>query len=762
MPLAFLAIIPTPWQISQSKLLGYPLNPTLAFLIAALMSLAYSDLFKRIKYQPYINKTLIKSALSPLCLTGLLFWIKLPVIGVSSINPDDYHNGEFLLPWWLSKSFSYIPFHDYTPARGLVNYLPGFLADIFFDGTAPSQSAATGILVFLFLSLGFLVVSRSIGTMPAFLAFLLMPVYNGFSEIDITVTIVLCLLCELFLKVRSADWLVFWVVLGTGLILFAPGQGGLLIFATIPLGLVSLGRAFRRERLKLLYYVAYGVFVALILALFTPLGQMVFGAVLYLLEQSSINSTAYGIPWSNMNKMKADLPINWFWEAIRASWIVVAIIAGLLIVRAVLKPNISESKRLLVFAVPIALLVILFIPRAAGRIDPGPSRLGIATIWSFSLLLPILLLSAYDYLKKPLILVLTAFAGGLLAPSFGLPEVSAILEKPTIVAFSGENFTDGNDIGMPNLGKGIVDGQQLNRLKSIHHVLSKVLDSGETYLDLTNHNAHYFYLGYPPPIEAGAVYNLVHDNQQLRSVEKLKNKQPPVVLVSADNMLFDGGTAALRSHLIYRYVVLNYVPVKVDGFIYMVRPDRLARFQSLGADTSLSHEEQLSLLDGAFRMQDLQALPIAWGRSFKTLKSQLRPVSQINEKINVVLNSVKRMDRNTYQVTGSDPYIVFLIDSLKLNGKDAGILAFDFSCHQGVGQPILNIHWGSKSAPRSEATVVQFKAENGKLLIPLDAAPRWLNAKSINSIRFDIDNPETCSTFFLSNIVFSQRSVLSP
>ena len=86
MPLAFLAIIPTPWRISQSKLLGYPLHSTLIFLIAALMSLAYFDLFKRIKYQPDINKRLIKSALSPLCLTGLLFWIKLPAIEVSSIK----------------------------------------------------------------------------------------------------------------------------------------------------------------------------------------------------------------------------------------------------------------------------------------------------------------------------------------------------------------------------------------------------------------------------------------------------------------------------------------------------------------------------------------------------------------------------------------------------------------------------------------------------------------------------------------------------
>ena len=44
-----------------------------------------------------------------------------------SIN-DDYHTGEFVLPYWAWKQFGLLPYVDLFPARGWTNVIVGFIA----------------------------------------------------------------------------------------------------------------------------------------------------------------------------------------------------------------------------------------------------------------------------------------------------------------------------------------------------------------------------------------------------------------------------------------------------------------------------------------------------------------------------------------------------------------------------------------------------------------------------------------------------------
>ncbi len=318
----------------------------------------------------------------------------------------------------------------------------------------------------------------------------------------------------------------------------------------------------------------------------------------------------------------------------------------------------------------------------------------------------------------------------------------------------------GRDIGLPNLGNGIIAETQLKRLKAIKHVLSILVDPGETYLDLTNRNTDYFYLGYKPPIEVGAIYNLVSEGQQYRAIRTLDKRPPPVVLASADNVLHDGGTAAYRSHLLYRYVVERYIPIRIDGFIYLVRPDRMARVAEF-ADTkdATTDEYRKSLLDCVFRMAFIEELPVSWGRSLKTLRAKMRLVKSIQPGSPRFLHSVRDDGEGNYSVVGPDPYILLDISDWKLNGSDAGMLSFNFTCKGRSSKPQLEIYWGSKATGLGESTVVRFVAENGPLLVPLDAAPRWLQAKEINRLRFDIADPAPCKTFAITNIQLWQRNI---
>jgi hypothetical protein len=760
-PWFFLILLPTPWISQGHRFYGYPMKPAAWIAVGVLIVIAYVDLVRHWRSRPSSDGSSIESAFSPMCLIGLLLFIKLGAVGIPIINQEDYHFGEFLLPWWSLSAYHMIPYWDFSPARGLVNYVPGFLSSALYDGSAASINATVPFAAAGYLVLCYPLVARSIGVIPAFLAFLLMPFANGISEIDMLITAALCVICEANLRLSPSRWLPVWIVVGTAAVLVAPGQGGLLVLATMPLGIIALFKALTNERARLFSSAGILIVFFAALSILTPLGTMLAGAVRYGIEQTSINSVANGIEWSRSWAVGGTIINQWLWEGARASWILVAIVACVVMLRAAIGGQHDMGKRAIVFAIPIFLLMTLYIFRAAGRIDPGSmSRLGLASIWAFSLLLPILLIAAYGKNCRVFILITCSFLASILSPYFSQLDQMSFIKKTTAVIEAPANVIQGRDIGLANLGNGIIEETQLKRLKAIKHVLNILVDSGETYLDLTNRNTYYFYLGYKPPIEVGAVYNLVSESQQYRAIRRLEKELPPVVLASADNILHDGGSAAYRSHLLYRYVVERYIPIRIDGFIYLVRPDRMARVAAL-ADTkdAMTDEYRKSLLDIVFRMAFIEELPVSWGRSLKSLKTEMLLVKSLQPGNPTSLNSVRDDGGGNYSIEGSDPYITFDISNWKLSGNDAGILTFNFTCTGASSKPQLEIYWGSNATGPSESTVVRFVAENGPLVVPLDAAPRWLQAKEINCLQFDIADPVPCKAFTITNIQLWQRNI---
>ncbi len=765
LPLCFFILLPTPWRDQQHKFYGYAMTPALGILIAVCILAALIDLTWRIRgFVTDENRSPLR-VVSPLCLVALLLLIKAPVAQPSIIPTDDYHWGEFLLPWWLWQEFGYIPFRDYEPARGLVNYVPGMLANLFMNGNAASYIAIQGqpLLMFPFLGIGFFVIASTIGYLPAFLALLLFPGANGLFEIDVLVTSGLCILVSTFLKRRPITWLWLWLTTVSLMVTFGAGNGGLLMLATIPLAAVMLYRAWFEQRQRLLPN-AIALIVGGSVVLLTPAGSVLVGAFRYGIEQSSLNTLSYGIEWVKSRGSQTFLSYP-LWELVRTSWIVASCGIGLLIYRALLQKKTPERQQFLVFAIPIFLLTLLIITRASGRIDPGEfTRLGNASLWVICLLLPILLIKAFGQSGRALNLLVVAILGGLLTTAAGRTlSLDRVARQPVnAVNVTGLKFLDGQQAGLPKLNGGVTDPTHLQRLQTIHSVLQPLLQPGETYLDLTNRNAHYFYLGYPPPIATTAFFNLVHKNQQLRAVHQLEKSTPPVVLASADSLIFDHVPVALRSHLLYRYVIQRYVPFAVGHYIFLIRPDRLAQVQRLAqAGTALppivmgnTEERQLQLLDQAFRSPDIASVPSAWGRSMGSLRREIQPVAAISESLNPTLENLESLGSGRYRSTGPNPSIIFDLTALGLSGRDAGLLAFDFACKKRT--TAMSLRWEGQFPTVSQENVLSFKAMRGQQLVPLDAAPRWLLAQGIKTIRIEILEP-TCSEFSLANVSLYQR-----
>ena len=176
----------------------------------------------------------------------------------------------------------------------------------------------------------------------------------------------------------------------------------------------------------------------------------------------------------------------------------------------------------------------------------------------------------------------------------------------------------------------------------------------------------------------------------------------------------------------------------------------------LPVSTELLLEYRASLFQRAFSTSDLQKIPVAWGRSYKSLEKKMTLIKGIND----VPTSFAQLipENGGYKINGIDPILSFDISSLGLSGRDAGLLKFDFSCINRSAEPRIQVFWwGDDHSGPFEASSVRFTADDGILIIPLDADPRWLTLKKIKGLRIDLDNAPACSAISVRNIGLFQR-----
>ena len=754
-PGLFFILLPTPWVVDGARVFGAPVTTAAWAVVGVLIVLAYADLHRCAKAVGRGEPSSGMIAVSPVCLIAVILLVKVVPAGFGAVS-DDYHFGEFIVPWWSWAQHGLTPFWDYAPVRGFVNYLPGALNAVLFDGTAATMRTVGPFRIALILLLAFPALAYAIGKGPAFLALLMAPAADGLREIDILAAAALCLLCESFLRWRPTWSIIAWIMLGTAMVLVAPGQGGLFVLATTPLGMVLLRRAWRTERRSLIRATGLLVLVFAVLALATPFGLMLIGAVRYGIEHSASNVIANGRAWSESFGMTPG-PNPWLWEIARASWLAVTLVAGVLVMRAAsLEP--AARERALVYGVPILLLTLLFVMRAATRLDPGMSRAGLASIWSLSLLLPLLLLAAQRPKRWSEVLFVWVSAAAVLAPLFGARPWERLLVRSAEVITPPHDLVVGARVGLPNLGTVAAGPDHLSRLVTVRGALDRLLEPGETYLDLTNRNAHYFYFDRPPPIDTTAFYNLYHTSGQLRAIHALQRRPPPAVLAEADNLLHDGGPAGFRAYLLYRHVLLNYLPAVIDDHIWLVRPDRAARLGRAARLPENGSEEDFAMLDRAFRSIDLRQLPIAWGRSYASLQASMRTVAKVTSESVEATNSRTPESEVRLRVSGASPHVVYDIESLRLAGRDAGLLSFAFECAGRRAPVVMRVYWTTRSMPDfNDSMMLWFNAAKGRLIVPLDAAPRWLLAKELTKLRIEVPDPASCASIALADISLSQR-----
>ncbi|HZR68556.1 MAG TPA: hypothetical protein VFB01_05790 [Burkholderiales bacterium] len=720
LPLLFLTLVPARITTEDGVAAHYATTPALGVVVGALMAWGWIDLGRR-----YAASTTTSGALerlvSPVALFALVVAIRLGTTVPPNVSPDDYHFGESVLGAWAYVN-GIVPYVGYLPAHGLVgDDLAALVSRLFYDGTAASMGEAARLAAAMLGLAAYLCVYAGTGSLAvAVLSALMLAGNSGW----LFLVPFFCLwIGGALARERPGRWLALWLATAPIVILGEPAQGGLALAASAPVAAWCLARV--RGRAAFVGLGAVAAAIAL-LAAATPIGGMLAGALRYVVENGPINQVAWGIPWHE--SWRSEGRAGLIFEIARMSWIGVVLVTVFAALRA--RSTGADSSRVLPMVVA-SLFLLLVIPYSMGRIDPGDlSRAGTVSLFAWAVLLPIALWrGAAPGARAAMLVCIAAFAGALTEGKVSISSLASAVSSDVRTA----RLVDARSAGLPNVGVANVRSDHWRQIVALQRTLAAHLADGESYLDLSNRNAQYFYTGRLPPTDVSAPVNMVAVAQQRRAVAALSRRPPRLALLEADNVMHDGGSVALRDPVLFRFVLERYVPATENGFVIGL----------LDAGAVPRTEGELALLDKAFAVRDLRKIPVAWGRSEATLSDRMQRVALLEPAPNARGGVVADLSR------------------LRVSGRDAGLLRFDFSCAGRRGEPRLTVHWWGEGASRSEAASASFAAEDGTLIVPLDAYPRWALLERPVGIAIELADPAACESIRVANPGLYQRKALA-
>ncbi len=730
-PLIFLVFYPPPSVANGGIQTGLQLKPALYIFIGLLLLIAYVDLARRFTIVNKINVPLNRW-FSPWIVFAVLVFIKSYRMAWPALSADNYHVGEFYLPFWQSIRFGYLPFTDYQPARGLINYLPGFLSWLFSDGSFSAQALLLLHTDAFYLLIGFFGLRVLSGDLGAFLSIASIFLFQGNMTGGLVIAIAcLSVICKVALNHSAVLALWVWLVLSLGTILFVVAEGAVFVLGTLPLAVYLLCKAYHQER-KALYRsgAILGSGIGILL-LTTRAGEILLSITRYLLEQSAINDIAHGMAWSYPEAADLRVTAGYLWQFIRFSWLLLIIPIVLELVRTKQLLSSGSISRIRWFwLVTIFIMVILIIPRANGRIDTDAlSRPGLVSIGIVMSALPYLILGRINNpLKRAGAILGIALVFGLLGDQENNLRSAWLVNKAPLIKPAAA--ASGADLGLSNVGKlAVASTDHIKRQQSIRKVLDTLLQPEETYFDATNNSADYGYQDRRCPVVECAPYNTPAESQQVRMIQQLENQQIPLVLLSSDNRNHDGGPLSLRDYWLYRYLLNTYTPfIDSSDNIWMIRNGQESRLA--GTPFRIEPDKKIAYLSSVFWQENLDRLPISWGASTDQLISKLENPTDLLTDPPLEMHGIKKLDSGLLEVVEEAAYLVIQVPV----GSKGDMLYLETD--RPVQSQTLEIAWSNDLVPAfNDSSRFVFHAKASRYLVPLSSAPSWTLGQLNRKIR---------------------------
>lgn len=696
--------------------------------------------------------------LSPWCLGGIAVLMAVPMQGMPWIAADPFHSGEQILPWHQWSRFGKVPYVDFVPIHGLMPLLRGAINDGLYRGTAASFGHVDALLLGSSVLATFLALWRFAGPGVALFA-LLIPGVTSPLLFDRCYFLVpaLLVLSRPGWQSRPVGWLGCWGVLSALMVGYNFAFGIAFALGTLP-SLLWMGRlAVVGERRRLIRLAAFAA-VVLAVCLAVPATRAVGGGFLtYLRENSATNDILHGIPWQKsltgpVAAPATDLRAHRFLlEAVRMGWVAAVLVLGAVVWKELAAPRRERRPYALMLAANAAGALLLLASWTIGRIDPGHwSRPGAVTFLALGSLVPAVLLAGRSAAQVGGAVGLLAVVAGLLSPADARtwPERTLSQAVAAHVLPDGFTLTDGREVGMPNLGRGLMGPEMLAEFRELKAAMARRLPPGETFLDLTNRSAYYHDLDLPVPGLYAAHFVAGNRATQARMLRRWGDNPPPVTLIGpADN--YDGPPASIRSYFLYRDAVLRSVAVREGRFTLLVPPERAPDAGPIGAD------EQLDRLDDVYWFPQLRRLPATWGHSWSSMADEFREVMTIDAARPASLVGLDLVEGGRYRTTGPESRLLYRLDA-PIDGTSADFLRLDLDMKRSSrARARLQVRWriGDRQVDGPF-----LEADKGALLIPLGAYPRWLLARGIDAVELVVLTGGPGFTFRVSDATLLQLS----
>lgn len=591
-PLFYLALIPAKLKLPDGSITQFQYGQLLPVLLSLMVLWGMIDAVRR--YMKYSSQANWSSLFSPIALFPLLIVLKVGGTTAPRIYPDDYHVGELLLGAW-SYIHGAVPYVNYIPAHGIMEDDIGMLlSHLLYDGTAGTLTESGRLAWSALALIACLSIYRFAGSL--FLAMLCTYLLSG-RNMWLFLAPFICLWLSPSLRANPSKWLGAWIACIPIIVLGIPAQGMVLV-ATSGVLAASAIWALLKDRQRIQWkFILTPLVAILVLSAVTPLGDMLFSSINYVLKNASINETAYGTPWERSWTSQSNSIL--LQELSRNLWLLLPIFAITLIWQR--RQDLTLKSSTALPALMLLMFFLLMIPYSMGRIDPGySSRQGLVSIFACSFLVPVLGWLWLRPVYRGSILFTSVAACATLGMS---PLVSDGFLHASHPFIDSAPLKDGQKAGMDNIGQAAADEEHWERLNRLKGVLDRHLSPGDPYLDLTSRNAQYLYMNRLPVVAVTAPYNLAPPAQQKSEIEALERNLPKIALLEGNNIIHDGGGIALRTPYLFRFIFDNYTAVLEDGFVIGIRKSEKAPVATNSFKFSVKHLTDANWEKGVHRTE---------------------------------------------------------------------------------------------------------------------------------------------------------------
>ena len=757
-PLLALGMIPTPVAAPFDTLTST--SPALWCLAATVALVGIIDVARRAK------RTLWTDRLSPVCVLLIVWSIRNPFTPFPTLPSDDWHFGEVLLPFWAYVDHGLIPYIDLMPVRGFVSGANAMAAELLFAGNADDVFRAAGVVAFALMAIVFVPTYAAAGMVPAaFVAGLLSQEAKfPIGQPDYLYLAAFYAVLAALVRQRYVTALMVTSGVVIALALLSPGHALIFAAAAMAPGIFLIVRLQKTPQALAVGVMSAATVMALGLFLLQQSG-LLGGMYKYVADNASINTIGHGVAWYGRLHMETITLGLIRLEMLRAA---VLPITGAVLVIAVsavhylrssarsvnaarhdaapypgTQVNVRTSPNdwglTLVIAAFIILTVGLTLPRALGRIDPAiASRLGQLTLLVVAGLLPALVLRAVTQRQAVVPLGLCVIVAVAINAFMGTPVRSDVLLNGQYRVSPAGPVIDGSNSGLHRVGQTVMDPQHLRHVSRLKLAVDELLAgdpverpvslrSKPTYYDMTNRNAHYAYLGRPPPTLWSSPYYLADERAQARTAQELLSRNVPLLLLSADNIEHDGGRASLRAYWLYRTILEHYIPFRSGSFIFAVKRDYAAE-PPFTDKLPESEAASQALFDEVFAATDLRSAPASWGASAVRLQVRMTAESlDITDAINPATTTSAVSDINK-DIKASSP-----------GTHRFDLLVLSLTCNRPVNAVVA---WQTGPAGSTLARSTQFIAQTGTSIVPLGSFPSWILGPAATSLSLNVPGCE--------------------